>query len=107
MATTYKLIALDSDDEFEINQACMSIGRDKSADIVLRHGYPSRQHARITVDDGQLTIEDLNSTNGTYVNNSKLHRPQILNEGDVIQFDSIAYHVVPAASPIERLSQRI
>ena len=99
MSTTYKLVALENDDEFELNLHNMSIGRDKNADIVLRHGYPSRHHAKLTISNDQLIIEDLNSTNGTYVNNCKLNRPQVLQEGDVVQFDSLAYHVVPAAKP--------
>lgn len=95
MKTHYKLIAIENDDECELNKAEITIGRDIKSDIVLRKGYPSRHHAKITIIEDIITIEDLNSTNGTSVNNRKIYRPTIINEGDVIQFDSFAYHLVP------------
>jgi pSer/pThr/pTyr-binding forkhead associated (FHA) protein len=46
----------------------------------------SRQHARISRDaQGQLVVEDLGSTNGTYVNGQRISGPQVLNPGDTVQ----------------------
>ncbi|MBD0329778.1 MAG: ATP-binding cassette domain-containing protein [Thermoleophilia bacterium] len=45
----------------------------------------SRQHARISRRDGQLVVEDLRSTNGTYLNGWRIPAPQVLNGGDRIQ----------------------
>src|SRR5215211_1835938 len=46
----------------------------------------SRQHARITRNpQGQLVVEDLGSTNGTYVNGQRIGGPQVLNPGDTVQ----------------------
>ena len=45
----------------------------------------SREHARITVADGTATIEDLGSTNGTFVNGKQLDRPRRLTPGDVVR----------------------
>ncbi|ARN75804.1 FHA domain-containing protein [Oceanicoccus sagamiensis] len=94
MKTLHKLIAIETGEEFELNQHKLSIGRDKNSDIVLRHGYPSRYHATLTIIGNVITLEDLGSTNGTCVNNIKIYKPTIVHEGDVIQFDSIGYHLV-------------
>jgi predicted component of type VI protein secretion system len=51
----------------------------------------SRQHAVITLDSGTLTIEDLNSLNGTFVNRTRVHPGQVreLHENDVIQVGTV------------------
>jgi FHA domain len=51
----------------------------------------SRQHAVITFENGVLTIEDLNSLNGTFVNRTRVHPGQVrdLHENDVIQVGTV------------------
>jgi ABC-2 type transport system ATP-binding protein len=61
------------------------IGRDPSSDLLLDDDQVSRRHVQITVEDGQTVVEDLGSTNGTYVNSGLLARPQVLRNGDRIQ----------------------
>ena len=59
------------------------IGRDSQSDFVLADGEVSGQHARITPSpDGTATIEDLESTNGTFVNQNELEGPAHLESGD-------------------------
>jgi len=59
------------------------IGRDPASDFVLADGEVSGQHARITPSpDGSATIEDLESTNGTFVNQNELEGPAHLDAGD-------------------------
>jgi pSer/pThr/pTyr-binding forkhead associated (FHA) protein len=59
------------------------IGRDAQADFVLEDGEVSGQHARITPSpDGTATVEDLASTNGTFVNQNELMGPAHLDPGD-------------------------
>jgi pSer/pThr/pTyr-binding forkhead associated (FHA) protein len=59
------------------------IGRDAQADFVLADGEVSGQHARITPSpDGSATIEDLESTNGTFLNQNELEGPAHLEAGD-------------------------
>ena len=96
MDARYTLICINSGEEFELCSPQVTLGRDIKSDIVLRHGYPSRHHALIIINDGDISIKDLNSTNGTIVNNRKIQQATILTEGDVIQFDSISYHLVSA-----------
>jgi pSer/pThr/pTyr-binding forkhead associated (FHA) protein len=59
------------------------IGRDPTSDFVLADGEVSGQHARITPSpDGSATVEDLESTNGTFVNQNELEGPAHLDAGD-------------------------
>ncbi len=62
------------------------VGRSSDLDMVLVEDMVSRKHARIACSD-QITIEDLGSTNGTFVNRGRRllpGSPQVLNDGDEI-----------------------
>jgi DNA-binding winged helix-turn-helix (wHTH) protein len=61
------------------------IGRGTEADVVIESPKASRRHARIVVDRDQAVIEDLGSTNGTWVNGERLVSPLKLTHGDEIQ----------------------
>lgn len=66
------------------------IGRADSCAISLRDDtFVSQLHARVhTAVDGQVMVEDLGSTNGTYMNGNRLTRPEIVHRGDRIQVGS-------------------
>lgn len=57
------------------------IGRSSELDMVLVEDMVSRRHARISIDGEQITIEDLGSTNGTFVNGERVKRMN-LSDGD-------------------------
>jgi pSer/pThr/pTyr-binding forkhead associated (FHA) protein len=57
------------------------VGRSSDLDMVLVEDMVSRRHARIVCSDNEITIEDLGSTNGTFVNGEKIKRT-LLKEGD-------------------------
>ncbi|MCP3138456.1 FHA domain-containing protein [Pyxidicoccus xibeiensis] len=59
------------------------IGRSSELDMVLVEDMVSRKHAKISFADGKITIEDLGSTNGTFVNGEKVKQAR-LKEGDRI-----------------------
>ncbi|MBZ4418223.1 FHA domain-containing protein [Myxococcus sp. RHSTA-1-4] len=59
------------------------IGRSSELDMVLVEDMVSRKHAKIVFSDGKITIEDLGSTNGTFVNGEKVKQAR-LKEGDRI-----------------------
>ncbi len=59
------------------------IGRSSDLDMVLVEDMVSRKHAKITLSGGKITIEDLGSTNGTFVNGEKVKQAR-LKEGDRI-----------------------
>jgi pSer/pThr/pTyr-binding forkhead associated (FHA) protein len=53
----------------------ITIGRANDATIVLDDDYASTRHARLFPQDGQWIVEDLGSTNGTYIDRQKVTRP--------------------------------
>src|SRR5215472_14466538 len=57
------------------------VGRSSDLDMVLVEDMVSRKHARIAMQNDQIWIEDLGSTNGTFVNGEKIKRAR-LKEGD-------------------------
>jgi len=59
------------------------IGRSREQDMVLIEDMVSRKHAKLTLASDQITIADLGSTNGTFVNGEKVQRAR-LKEGDRI-----------------------
>ncbi len=63
-------------------QGSVVIGRSPQADITLDDLQVSRQHARVTSSNGAAVVEDLNSANGTFINQSELHGPARLDPGD-------------------------
>ena len=65
----------------------LSLGREVGNDIVIASDQASRRHARIFVLSGSHVVQDLDSTNGTFVN-TKAVREQPLRHGDVIRVAS-------------------
>ncbi len=59
----------------DLNQQQITLGRANDATLVLRDDYASSRHARIFPQDGQWIVEDLGSTNGTYLDRQKVTRP--------------------------------
>lgn len=62
-----------------------TIGRDINADYVIGIPEVSRRHARLRQEAGGYVIEDLGSTNGTFVNGQRISGPYRLRSGDTIQ----------------------
>ena len=58
------------------------LGRDTNCDLSVMDDALSAHHARITYHHGQWWLEDLNSTNGTYLNNEKLNTAAVVITGD-------------------------
>nr|WP_201294963.1 MULTISPECIES: FHA domain-containing protein [unclassified Nocardiopsis] len=61
------------------------IGRAPDSTLVITDDYASGRHARVYSDNGRWFVEDLNSTNGTYLGQQKLNRPQPITVGQPIR----------------------
>jgi hypothetical protein len=61
------------------------LGRGEQADIQLEDGFASSRHARLVPQGDVMVLEDLGSTNGTYLNGEPLRGPQPLHAGDRIR----------------------
>jgi hypothetical protein len=81
---------------FPLDKDEIYIGRDVSNDLVINDAEVSRRHARLAVQSGSLTLEDLGSTNGSFVNGQRVTRPQLLRPGDMVLFGenvSLAFEI--------------
>ncbi len=80
-----------SGDVVMLNPGVKTVGRE-GADLTLAgESSVSRQHASLTRDGDTITLTDLGSTNGTYLNGTKITTPSVLKPGDTIQFGAVAY----------------
>lgn len=61
------------------------IGRAPDSTLVITDDYASGRHARVYSENGRWFVEDLNSTNGTYLGQQKLNRPQPITVGQPIR----------------------
>jgi pSer/pThr/pTyr-binding forkhead associated (FHA) protein len=64
----------------------ITIGRDSTNGITINDAEISRRHARLTFQGGKYVLEDLGSTNGTFVNGQRLAGPRVLKTGEVVSF---------------------
>lgn len=62
----------------------LTIGRDSTNGVAINDAEVSRKHARMMFQGGKYVLEDLGSTNGTFVNGQRLAGPVVLKSGDVI-----------------------
>lgn len=69
---------------YEITQETTTLGRDTASDIVINDRETSRHHLRLLRSDDSVTIEDLGSTNGTFVNGKRVSGITPLQNGDMI-----------------------
>jgi hypothetical protein len=77
----FPILALD----WTGSTAQMLIGRGSCCDLVIQHGTVSRRHAQLFFREGRWILIDLRSTNGTYINGSRVRRSQLL-PGDELAF---------------------
>jgi len=78
---------------FELKSPVVTIGRAAGNDVVLPDDRVSRQHCRIVTEEGALTLEDLSSSNGSFVNGRAVARTRLF-DGDEIR---VGNHVLSLA----------
>jgi len=81
------------------------IGRSTELDMVLAEDMVSRKHAKIITQGGKVVIEDLGSTNGTFVNGEKIKHAR-LKEGDRILIGTSILRLVQKADNVQELDER-
>jgi pSer/pThr/pTyr-binding forkhead associated (FHA) protein len=69
---------------FDIGEE-LTIGRAEKCSVVLDDSYVSQVHARIFANNGGYMVEDLGSTNGTYLNRRRITAPTELQRGDRVK----------------------
>jgi hypothetical protein len=69
---------------FELDADSYTIGREAGNEIVIEDPQVSRRHATLTRQGASYLLEDIGSTNGTYVNGKRVTAPVLLSNGDMI-----------------------
>lgn len=69
---------------FPLEGEQLIIGRDSSNSVAINDAEISRKHSRLSFQGGKYVLEDLGSTNGTFVNGQRLTGPVVLKPGDVV-----------------------
>lgn len=77
------------------------LGRSNACNLVLADPFASQEHARITFHGGQYWLEDMGSTNGTYLNEVRLERPTVLANGDMVRIGGVTFQFVRWAYEVE------
>jgi hypothetical protein len=72
----------------------VTVGRAPGCGVRVDDAYTSSLHARITRRDGALWVEDLGSTNGTWVNAQRVTAPTKIGRGDILQVGGTVFEVV-------------
>ncbi len=93
-------------EEFMLSEASNTIGRTEDNYILLSDQSISRNHARIINKAMTFFVSDLDSSNGTFLNNKKITSECQLHTGDQIRFGNVSFVFVPASQRVD-LSQYI
>lgn len=101
-----KLVTPDGTREFVLKPGENSVGRE-NAGILLTHNTVSRRHAKITVQDGHVSVVDLGSTNGTFVDGRRLTGDESVEvkDGSELMFGSVTVKYQAPLAPIEEASE--
>lgn len=89
---------------YPLDKSIVTLGRDITNDIVINDPEVSRHHCRLTQGGGGFTMEDLGSTNGTFVNGQRLTGARPLAPGDMIGLGetvTLAYEAAVMGMPAE------
>ncbi len=89
-----KLVGINDKDEYPLSKPEVFVGRAEQNDIVIGKELLSRRHAKFSYSADAWMIEDLGSTNGTYINNRQVRAPTAVKAGDVIKFGREVYYLI-------------
>jgi len=89
MSATYQLVirsGAGAGKVLPLEKSEMHVGRDVTNDLVISDEKVSRRHARLYSEGDQYVVEDLGSTNGTFINGARLSGPHLLRVGEQVTF---------------------
>ncbi|MGY6587970.1 MAG: FHA domain-containing protein [Wenzhouxiangella sp.] len=84
----------------------ITVGRDQACELTLPNEMASRHHARLSVDGSKLFVEDLGSTNGTWINGKKTNGRSEVQSGDELRFDTTRYKATLAGTDLDKTAAR-
>jgi pSer/pThr/pTyr-binding forkhead associated (FHA) protein/Mg-chelatase subunit ChlD len=86
-----KLIDLKTGNVIVLDKPVIRIGRQPDNDVVIYTKTISGHHAQIEFREGKFYVQDLQSTNGTFVNQKKVEGEMSIKTGDIVRFDQTSY----------------
>jgi len=103
MADGFKLVGTTGDQTIDVKPGTtLVVGRAVNSDVPIYDPTISRQHAQLTVANGGVQVKDLGSSNGTFLNGSRITEV-IATPNDVVMFGKVSFYVreITPAKPVE------
>jgi len=88
-----QLISVADKQSFAVTQEVL-VGRGDQCDLIIKLGQTSRKHARLSPSVEGLWVEDLQSSNGTFVDGKAVIGKVLAKHGSLLKFDTVCYNVV-------------
>ena len=106
MKTPYTFQHLNSELLLAFENNPSLVGRSTNCDLQVDKETLSREHARLLLKEGVLIVEDLHSTNGTFVNEQQIFEAVRLRPGDVVRFGQEAFCVKSSSDDATQMFNR-
>ena len=98
-----RIHALDDNAYHVVGRSGVKIGRTAPADLVVTEPSVSREHCLVELAADKLRVMDLNSTNGTYIDNKRIGRAEILPVGSILRVGNVSFeHEVRSREELEQ-----
>ncbi|MEE8191691.1 MAG: adenylate/guanylate cyclase domain-containing protein [Gemmatimonadales bacterium] len=98
----FKLLSTAGDLTIDLTQSrTIVVGRAVTSDLPIYDPTVSRRHAEVSLVDGGVRVQDLGSSNGTFVNGTKIGET-VVSDGDVVTFGKVAFKVQEVTPPATR-----
>lgn len=104
--SAFKLISTVGDQTVDLPEGhAIVVGRAVTSDLPIYDPTVSRRHAEVTLGDGGVSVRDLGSSNGTYINGTQITQ-STAGEGDVVTFGKVAFKVHQVTPPTPQPATR-
>jgi adenylate cyclase len=99
----YKLTSVEGNQSYELHEGIpLVVGRAPTSDVPVFDSTISRRHAELVVANGAVTVKDLGSSNGTFINGARVESGT-LRPSDTIIFGKVAFLLEPTTAVTEKI----
>lgn len=91
MVTASNADDAELEDSYPLNRAIITLGRGKNNNINIKDPFISARHARFVRKQEGYFLEDMNSSNGVFVNNKKIEAPYRMRDGDRVAIGQVEF----------------
>ncbi len=104
--SAFKLISTVGDQAVDLPEGrALVVGRAVTSDLPIYDPTVSRRHAEVTLTDGSVSVRDLGSSNGTYINGTQITQ-STAGDGDIVTFGKVAFKVHQVTPAVPRPAAR-